>query len=799
MSSQKRADSSSSFDQAERRSLDVNEREKKYFFNREGSGIDNFETDGMVFQASKAFDYYLLTTFKDRVNEIINEQNEENVIDQSRWSKLWRIWNVGYSWFILSIIGTTVGFAAYMLDIVTSWLSDIRRGYCTSHWYYNEKFCCWYSETMGMFKHDLYNDLTFQGSSCTAWKPWTNKFSLNYLIYTAFALLFVLCAAIMVRDVAPLAAGSGISEIKCIISGFLRDSFLSFRVMLVKCVGLPLAIASGLSVGKEGPSVHLATTIGHNISKIFKYAREGSIRYRDICVASAASGVAVAFGSPIGGVLFGIEEMSGGYDPKMIVYSFFCCLSAVGVLHMLNPFRTGQVVLFEVRYSGSWHFFELLFFCFLGIFGGLYGEFVMRLFFLIQKLRKKYLSRWGVLDAAFVTVITSLVSFLNPWLRLDMTLGMELLFQECKSSSSPELINLCDPSLRTKNTILLLIATFARTIFVTFSYGAKVPAGIFVPSMAVGASFGYMIGLIAEMIYQRFPNSVLFLACHGSESCITPGTYALLGAAASLSGIMHLTVTIVVIMFELTGALNFILPTVLVVALANSIGNMLGKTGIADRSIEINGLPLLEPEKSINSSNTINIPITEVMASNLITIPSIGFTWRKLLGMMEGYDFSGYPVVLDSRSNYLIGYLKKSSLKSAFEAAKLEPSFTFDQQLCFGKVDSVGDSKSSKFGESDRIDLSAYMDVNPISVLHTQSIANVAVLFEVLSPSVIFIEKDGNLVGLISKKDLLLASKYYQEDNDLVNPANRHRAVSTERINDSYENIELKPLKLNIE
>jgi chloride channel 3/4/5 len=107
----------------------------------------------------------------------------------------------------------------------------------------------------------------------------------------------------------------------------------------------------------------------------------------------------------------------------------------------------------------------------------------------------------------------------------------------------------------------LFIATVLRIILVIFSYGCKVPAGIFIPSMAVGASFGRMVGILVKALHESFPNSSFFAACEPDVPCITPGTYAFLGAAASLSGIMHLTVSIVVIMFELTGALVYILPT----------------------------------------------------------------------------------------------------------------------------------------------------------------------------------------------------------------------------------------------
>lgn len=107
----------------------------------------------------------------------------------------------------------------------------------------------------------------------------------------------------------------------------------------------------------------------------------------------------------------------------------------------------------------------------------------------------------------------------------------------------------------------LVFATILRVLLVIVSYGCKVPAGIFVPSMAIGASFGRLVGILVQALHEAFPNSAFFASCKPDVPCITPGTYAFLGAGAALSGIMHLTISVVVIMFELTGALTYILPT----------------------------------------------------------------------------------------------------------------------------------------------------------------------------------------------------------------------------------------------
>lgn len=140
----------------------------------------------------------------------------------------------------------------------------------------------------------------------------------------------------------------------------------------------------------------------------------------------------------------------------------------------------------------------------------------------------------------------------------------------------------------------LLLATVIRIGFVIISYGCKVPAGIFVPSMAVGATFGRMIGIMVKAMYRCVIENSSRKACSNSQwqgvssvrhvcglstrcalhytgylcisrcsgcSCVSSSTkYESIGWILS-SGVMRITVTVVVIMFELTGALTYILPT----------------------------------------------------------------------------------------------------------------------------------------------------------------------------------------------------------------------------------------------
>ncbi len=119
------------------------------------------------------------------------------------------------------------------------------------------------------------------------------------------------------------------------MTGFVIHGYLGGRTLFIKAVGLALSVASGLSLGKEGPFVHIASCIGNIVSRYFgKYENnEGALfsqftrhylltnystgKRREILSAASAAGVAVAFGAPIGGVLFSLEEVSYFFPPKV--------------------------------------------------------------------------------------------------------------------------------------------------------------------------------------------------------------------------------------------------------------------------------------------------------------------------------------------------------------------------------------------------------------------------------------------------------------------------------------------------
>ncbi|ROT40622.1 chloride channel protein [Sodiomyces alkalinus F11] len=676
--------------------------------------------------------------------------------------RLWESYDAAQGWLVVTLIGIAIGLNAAFLNIVTEWLADVKIGYCTTAFYLNEKFCCWGED-----------------NGCSAWHRWTGFEPFNYFFYIVVGAFFAFTSASLVKSFAPYAAGSGISEIKCIIAGFVMKDFLGFWTLLIKSICLPLAIASGLSVGKEGPSVHYAVCTGNVISRLFSKYRRNASKMREILSACAAAGVAVAFGSPIGGVLFSLEEMSSYFPLKTMWRSYFCALVATAILAAMNPFRTGQVVMFQVSYDRDWHFFETFFYIILGIFGGLYGAFVMKWNLRYQAFRKRYFSQYPIVEATLLALFTGIICYPNIFLRIDMTESMELLFLECDGSEDYH--GLCAPGRRWWNVLLLTIATVLRIFLVIISYGCKVPAGIFVPSMAIGASFGRAMGMVVEAIHEANPQSVFFSACKPDEPCITPGTYAFLGAGAALSGIMHITVSVVVIMFELTGALTYILPTMIVVGVTKAVSDLFGRGGIADRMIWFSGFPYLDNKEDHN----FGVAVSHVMKGEVVSLPVSGVALGEVEGLLSRHKYQGFPIIEDANSKMLVGYIGRTELQYAVDRAKRENTVDPRVRCTFSLLQSQSTtglvapavSLNDDAVPSTSIDLSRYVDSTPVTVHPRLPLETTMELFRKIGPRVILIEYHGKLIGLVTVKDCL---KYQFKVEAAEHPRDDHQVLEAQ-------------------
>ena len=523
-------------------------------------------------------------------------------------------------WILVAVIGIVTACVAYFVSVTESAIFDLKEGFCTDAWFVSRKRCC------------------MTGDGCPAWRTWSSMIRPPgvddiWVEFAAFVFWAVVLAAascaltLLTKTVVPSsvslttldedlgariepvederatqtcktasgdaqppdramtppmvyysAAGSGVAEVKVILSGFVLHGYLGLKTLVVKTLALVLAVGSGLSVGKEGPYVHIATCIGNICCRIFRKYHDNDAKRREVLSASAASGVGVAFGAPIGGVLFSLEEVSYYFPPKTLFRTFFCCIAAALSLKFLNPYGTGKIVLFQVHYLSDWEIFELAIFMILGVLGGAAGAlFIKASKIWAQTFRRiPVIKRWPMLEVVLVALLTGVTSFWNRYTKLAVS---ELLFELASPCNYDEesRTGLCPIGDEIPQVIrYLAIAFVIKGLLTTVTFGIKVPAGIYVPSMVVGGLMGRVVGHIAQYFVVSYPSFFLFGKCpsiRGAESCVNPGVYALIAAGSTMCGVTRLSVTLVVILFELTGSLNHVLPFSLAILCAKWTAN----------------------------------------------------------------------------------------------------------------------------------------------------------------------------------------------------------------------------------
>jgi chloride channel 3/4/5 len=137
--------------------------------------------------------------------------------------------------------------------------------------------------------------------------------------------------------------------------------------------------------------------------------------------------------------------------------------------------------------------------------------------------------------------VTTILCFLNPYTRMGGTELVYELFAECRTGGNTH-SGLCvlDPGNHSQVWPLvraIIIAMIVKGALTVVTFGIRVPAGIFIPTLGVGACAGRLLGIGMQWLQWKYPDSGMFVACGGDMDCVVPGLYAMVGAAATLSGV----------------------------------------------------------------------------------------------------------------------------------------------------------------------------------------------------------------------------------------------------------------------
>lgn len=688
------------------------------------------------------------------IHDFINAKTRSHVLEREhdRESTRWAQYSyVAKIYFVLVTMGIGAGMIAAGLDMVVEWLSDLKFGICTRGWFLTHEMCCRLGE---------------EGADCPYREWWRVVPHLpfiplpevvgSFFFYGLFALLFAVISAYLVKRFAPHAAGSGVPEIKTVLSGVVIRGYLNSWAFVTKVIGLAFSVASGLNLGKEGPFVHLVSVLASMVATQFADFRDNFTVMMEFITVGTAAGVAVAFNAPIGGVLFAFEEAASYFPNRVLWRSFFASALAELTLKFLNPFFNGRAVMFEVDHSMSWHGFELFIFFFIGALGGVLGSIFIHYNVAYSKLRihNPFLKRSPIIEIVGIILLTVLLQYPVPLLRLTNTEILVALFAECPQNVGPgkgDDAIVCDEGQVSKLMIILIYATIAKLFLTILTFGARVPAGLFIPSMTIGACSGRLIGILVKICAEANPDWFIFRECSSTSLCVRPSIYALVGASSTLAGVTQVSVSLVVIMFELTGGLGHLLPTMFGILAAKMVCNITGLEGIYDMHINLKRYPFLDSKHHV--SHTVAARV--IMRPPTTTIPEMGATLGSLKRLLQANHYYGFPIVRSDADMILTGNIVRSELSEAIERALEDEIATLNTVVSFkGEFDQA---EVNRISASDEVILNfaGYRDRYLCQVNPETPISDVYDCFSLLGVRMCYVTRHGELLGLISKKDII--------------------------------------------
>lgn len=237
--------------------------------------------------------------------------------------------------------------------------------------------------------------------------------------------------------------------------------------------------------------------------------------------------------------------------------------------------------MFHVHSMVTWKTLEIPIYACIGLSGGILGSlFVKSARFRLLAARKiPILSRHPMFETALLAVLTGLITDTNRFTKLSAAEALAILTTPCQKFHTDQHLHDNCPSLDgiPAHIRSLAAAFIIKGVFTVLTFGLKVPAGIYVPTMVLGALFGKIVGHVFQLFVDTFSLRglpMLVAECANEigiqgSSCISPGTYALIGAGSFVCGVTRLPVTLIVVLVEITERFDYLVPFMLAIILSN--------------------------------------------------------------------------------------------------------------------------------------------------------------------------------------------------------------------------------------
>ena len=397
----------------------------------------------------------------------------------------------------------------------------------------------------------------------------------------------------------PDARGSGIPQTKAAL--YAREGRITAATMLGKFFCTSATLASGIPLGREGPTVQVGAGIASVLGRNLGLRPE---KVKALIPVAAAAAIAAAFNTPLAAVLFALEEIVGDLHAPVLGSVVLASATSWGVLRLL----LGNDPLFKVPQYQLVNPWEFVIYAILGVAGGLVSVAFTKLLLGMREHFRKFPRKTLPFQPVIGGVVVGAMGWFVPQV---LGVGYEHVGSVLNGGMALRLM-----------VLLLVLKLFA----VTTSYASGNAGGIFGPSLFLGAMLGGAIGTVAHNL---FPYHVA-----------TPGAYALVGMGTAFAGIVRAPMTSVVMIFEITRDYAVIVPLMISNLVSFFISSRLQKQPIYESLARQDGihLPTAETRQQEGQRQVILAlrPASQVLEANL--------TVAEALEKVRSSEWTAWPV-----------------------------------------------------------------------------------------------------------------------------------------------------------
>jgi CIC family chloride channel protein len=392
--------------------------------------------------------------------------------------------------------------------------------------------------------------------------PVVGSLGIGYLLYRYF----------------PNARGSGVPQTKAAL--FARGGRITLRTVLGKFFCTSATLASGIPLGREGPSVQVGAGIGSVLGRLLGMRPE---QVKKLIPVGAAAAIAAAFNTPLAAVLFALEEIMGDLHAPVMGAVVLASATSWVVLRLF----LGNHPLFKVPQYALVHPVEFAVYAVLGVVGGVVSVAFTKL---LLGMRARFL-RFPPKTVWFQPLAGGLLVGLMGWF-VPQVLGVGYGFVG----------DALNGNMAFKMMLLLVVL---KLFAVTTSYASGNAGGIFGPSLFIGAMLGGAVGTVAHHLFPAYT--------------ATPGAYALVGMGAVFAGIVRAPMTSVLMIFEMTQDYAVIVPLMIANLVSLFIASRLQHEPIYEALAVQDGIHLPTAETRRRSGRH---QVVKIMQSASLLLPS---------------------------------------------------------------------------------------------------------------------------------------------------------------------------------